>query len=429
MKKSKKILSLLACGAIAASATMGLAACGGDKDNTITVWAPQTQQTLVKKLVDDFLAANPDFGLKVDFGVCGEDNAYAKVSVDPQASADVYGFANDQLMNLKSCGGLSYLSDQMVNKIKETDEAAAVEAGKIGDKYYGYPYAADNGYFMYYDKSVVAEEDTTNLMSVINACKRKHKYFVMQMETDGAWYFGSFFYGAGGKYDLEWDGDELMTATCNFDAKAVDINGTVSDYSIGEIGSRAAMDAVNNKNAAGGFIHGNDTVIEQRLKDKNLGAVITGTWNASKIQEALGNNYAATACPQYTSSLDNHTYRMAPFIGYKLYAVNGFTKHVSESHRLAQYLASETAQQQRFNELQIGPSNLKIQQTEAVKNNVALQALFSQKDFAVVQTSLPDNYWSVLKTYAGDIYAGKITNDNLSTKLADLIKGLNVDNT
>ena len=422
----KRFLALFACCAIAASATLGLTACGS-KDDSITVWAPQTQQTLVRKLVDDFLAENEDFGLKVNVGVCGEDSAYSQVSVDPQASADIYGFANDQLMNLKGCGGLSYLSEAMVAKIKETDDPLAVEAGRIGDKYYGYPYAADNGYFMYYDSSIISEEQSKNVADVIAACKKAHKYFIMQLETDGAWYFGSFFYGAGGKYETEWDGDVLLSAKCNFNDKAVDINGVASDtYTIGQIGAQAGIDVTQNKSNAGGFLHGNDTVIEQRLLANDLGAVITGTWNAAKIQTALGENYAATACPQYTSSLDGRTYRMAPFIGYKMYAVNGYSKHVSESHRLAQYLASETAQQQRFDALQIGPSNKNVQKSDAVKKNVALQALFSQQSYAVIQGPLPDNYWSVLKTFSGDICTGAINSSNLKDKLNDLIKGLNV---
>ncbi len=421
----KQLFALLACGTIAAGATIGLTGCGAG-DNSITVWAPLTQQTLVKKLVNDFLAENEDFGLEVKVDVCGEDNAYAQVSVDPQASADIYGFANDQLMNLKGCGGLSFLSDVMVEKIKSTDDALAVEAGRIGDKYYGYPYAADNGYFMYYDSSVINETQAQNIGDVIAACKKARKYFIMQLETDGAWYFGSFFYGAGGKYDTEWDGDELLSANCNFDEFAVDVNGVASTtYTIGEIGAQAGYDVTHDKNGAGfGFLHGNDSVIEQQLSAGTLGAVITGTWNAAKIQNSLGENYAATACPQYTSSLDGRTYRMAPFIGYKMYAVNGYTKHVSQSHRLAQYLASETAQQQRFDSLQIGPSNLKVQQSDAVKANVALQALFSQKDYAVVQGPLPDTYWSVLKTFSGDICKGAINSENLKAKLDELIKGL-----
>lgn len=420
----KQLIALLACGAISAGATLGLTGCGGG-DNTLTVWAPQTQQTLVQKLVNDFLAENPDFGLEVKIGICGEDNAYANVSVDPQASADVYGFANDQLMNLKGCGGLSMIPDGMVEKIKATDDPLAVEAGKIGDNYYGYPYAADNGYFMYYDKSVVTAEQTKNIKDVIDACKRSHKYFIMQLQTDGAWYFGSFFYGAGGKYETEWDDAELVSAKCNFNEMAVDVNGIKSDtYTIGQIGATAGIDVTQNKSAAGGFLHGNDTVIDQRLKAGDLGAVITGTWNAAIIEEALGENYAAAPCPNYTSRLDGRTYHMAPFIGYKMYAVNSYTKHNREAHLLAQYLASETAQDQRFDALKIGPSNLKVQNSEKVQANVALKALFAQKDYAVVQGPLPDNYWSELKTFAGDICNGTINDGNLNDKLSQLIAGL-----
>ena len=82
----KQLIALLACGAISAGATLGLTGCGGG-DNTLTVWAPQTQQTLVQKLVNDFLAENPDFGLEVKVGICGEDNAYARMSTALQTTS------------------------------------------------------------------------------------------------------------------------------------------------------------------------------------------------------------------------------------------------------------------------------------------------------------------------------------------------------
>lgn len=107
-----------------------------------------------------------------------------------------------------------------------------------------------------------------------------------------------------------------------------------------------------------------------------------------------------------------------------MYAVNSYTKHNREAHLLAQYLASETAQDQRFDALKIGPSNLKVQNSEKVQANVALKALFAQKDYAVVQGPLPDNYWSELKTFAGDICNGTINDGNLNDKLSQLIAGL-----
>lgn len=425
--KKKRIVSLLACGAIVTGAALGLTACKKD-DKSITVWAPQNQQTLVKGLVDDFLAENPDFGLKVKFGVCGEDNAFATVSKDVQASADVYGFANDQLMNLRKAGGLSPLSDKAVEVIKQNNDLNAVNAGKITeggvDKYYGYPYAADNGFFMYYDKSVVSDEASATLEDVMNSCAKQHKYFVMQLAAEGGWYVGSFFYAAGGKYEIKWNGYTLESAGVNFDEKAVDVNGEVStEYSIGQIGGNAVINLVKNTQV---FKSGDNAVIEQLLTSKQLGAAVTGTWNAALFREKLGENYAATKLPTY-KGIDGRNYQMKPFIGYKLFAVNPYTKYASESHRLAAYLASESSQTKRFEALGIGPANLKVQATEAVKNNVALQALFSQREFAVVQDSLPDSYWSTFKAFAADVCNGAINEGNLTAKLKDVVEGLKID--
>ncbi|MDE6104353.1 MAG: hypothetical protein K2G38_01515, partial [Clostridia bacterium] len=122
---------------------------------------------------------------------------------------------------------------------------------------------------------------------------------------------------------------------------------------------------------------------------------------------------------------DGRNYQLKPFIGYKLYAVNPYTKHVSEAHRLASYLANESSQTKRFKALGIGPSNLNVQNTDAVKDSIALQALFSQNDFAIVQESLPDSYWSTFKAFAADVCNGAINSGNLSDSLKTVIDGLN----
>ena len=192
----KQIISLIVGGVLAAGSAMGLAACG-KKDNTLTVWAPNNQQTLLQELINDFKTENPDFGLEIKLGVCGENDAYAQLSKDVEASADIYGFANDQLINLRKAGGVSRIPADTVTKLKQENEVNAVEAGMITeagtDYYYGYPYAADNGFFMYYDKSVVSETQAKTLEGVLEACKAAGKYFLFNMNDQPSWYLGSFF--------------------------------------------------------------------------------------------------------------------------------------------------------------------------------------------------------------------------------------------
>ncbi len=420
----KRILALLACGAVAAGTTMGLTAC--NSESGITVWAPNTQQELVKSLVADFLAENPDFNIPINVGICGENNAYAQMSVDVEASADVYGFANDQLMNLRNAGALARINDTTVAKLKAENDAKSVDAGKIteggNDFYYGYPYAADNGFFLYYDKSVISEEQAKSVDTILEACtKARNKDFLFNMNDQPSWYLGSFYYGVGGEYTMEWDGSVLESAGSNFDQKP-----TGSEYSYGQIATQALIDLRANSH----FVSCNDTIIAQELSADSFGACISGTWNAKVIKEKLGENYAVTKCPTFSSSLTpGEQYQMKPFIGYKLFGVNPYSKHLNEAHQLAAYLSSEAAQVKRFTDCGIGPSNLNAQQNESVKADAALNALWSQLEFAKLQESLPDSYWTAFDAIGSDIYGGKgeTTAAARDKLVSTLISGLKVE--
>lgn len=422
--KKKRLVSLLACGIIAASSTIGLTACNSDKG--ITVWAPSSQQDFVKALVADFKAENPDITFDIKVGICGENNAYAQMSVDVEASADVYGFANDQLMNLRNAGAIARINDATVTKLKEDNDPQAVDAGKITengvDGYYGYPYAADNGFFLYYNKSIISEEQAKSVNSIIKACGRTHN-FLFNMNDQPSWYLGSFFYGVGGDYKMEWDGSVLTSAGSDFDH-----NPEGSDYTYGQIAAQALIDL---RAKSPVFVSSNDTVIDQTLSAGTFGAAISGTWKAKDIKEALGDDYGVTKCPTFTSSLTgDKEYQMVPFIGYKLYGVNPYSKHLNEAHKLAAYLTSESAQLKRFEQCGIGPANLKVQLNTSIQQDLALNALWSQKSFAKVQESLPDSYWSAFDTIGADIYGGEGKTDatNRDKYVNALISGLKEEN-
>ena len=418
--KKKRIVSLVACGVMVAGAALGLSAC--KKEEKLTIWASQTQQQLVKDLMQDFLNENPDFKLKLEYGVIGEDNAFAQVSKDVEASADVFGYANDQVMNLVNAGALACLGTSMVDKLKAENEVSAVEAGKLGEGYYGYPYAADNGFFLQYDASVVSEEQAKTLDGVLEACEANNKVLLMRLEGQSSWYIGSFFYAAGGKYNIDWAGQTMAKAESNFGDYAVDINGeTSTQYTIGQVGGQALVDLASHKK---GFVTGDDSVIDKRLDAGNLGAVITGTWKAKKIQESFGDNYRAAVMPKYTSSLDGRDYQIKPFIGYKLYGVNRNSKHLTEAHQVAAYLTSEKAQQKRYEVLGTGPSNNAVAASDAIKNDVVLKVINAQKSFSIPQTPLPSEYFSALDAFGTDVYNGGTTSANLKDKLDKLISGI-----
>lgn len=390
----KRIASLIMGGALAAAGVVGFTGCGGsDDDNSkkggkLTLWGPSAQQVSLQEMVDQFLDENPDFGLEIELGVAGEGDAYGMMSNDVKSGADVFAYANDQLVNLYSIGALAKLTDSTVQTLKADNIEDAVNAGKIGNDYYGYPYAADNGFFMYYDSSIINEN--MSLEEVLDACTANGKYFIYQLAT--GWYAGSFIYGVGGEYIANYSGSSVSNIVCNFDEKAPG-----SDYTYGELGGQALIDL--RKHDA--LVDGDDTKISEYLQNNRLGACITGTWNAGVIEQYLGQNYAATVLPKWTSTLDGKTYDWKSFAGYKLYGVNSFSAHLPEAHQLAAFLSSAAMQEKRFDDSAIGPSNKAVADLDKVQDNVAIAAINKQFDTnSVIQASMPGSYWTEMESFA-----------------------------
>ena len=381
--------------ALVAGAAVGFAGCG-DKGGTITLWGPSAQQESLQEMVNLFLEKNPDYGLEIKLGIAGEGDAYSMMSNDPQSGADVFAFANDQIANLYSLGALARLGDSAVTDLKSANTEDSVNAGKIGDGYYGYPYAADNGFFMYYDKSVVSEEQAKTLQGVMDACAAaaansgKSKYFIYQLTT--GWYAGSFIYGAVGKYEVTYSGSSVSDIECNFDEKMPG-----SDYTYGEVGGQQLIDIKEYP----AFVDGDDAVISSYLSGGRLGACITGTWNAGLIESYLGENYAATVLPTWESKLTHETYAWKSFAGYKLYGVNAFSKNLSKAHQLAAFLSGKDMQEKRFDDSAIGPSNKDVAAMEKVKNNIAISTITKQiAENSVIQTAMPGSYWTEMESFA-----------------------------
>ena len=160
----KKLLILLATLLLATS----LIACTAEepvvevKDVTLKVWGSQEDQAMLGEMVEAFKAANTGVNWTIELGVVGEPDARTKYLEDPEAAADVFAFPNDQVMDLVNAGALYEVT---INKdaIVAANIQSAVDAATVDGKLYGYPMTADNGYFMYYDKSVFSEEDVKSL--------------------------------------------------------------------------------------------------------------------------------------------------------------------------------------------------------------------------------------------------------------------------
>ncbi|MBF1094754.1 MAG: extracellular solute-binding protein, partial [Solobacterium sp.] len=158
--KSTKLASL---GLAALMGISVLAGCGSKKESnttasdskevTLTVWTPSEDQSeeqgnWLKKQLDAFQEAHPEWKLTFNTGVCPEGDAKTLVAADPSAAADVYMFANDQIPDLLKANAIAELGGSAVEAIKKNNSDITVDTVTYENSVYGVPFTA-NTWFMY----------------------------------------------------------------------------------------------------------------------------------------------------------------------------------------------------------------------------------------------------------------------------------------
>ena len=269
----KRILALLACGALAASAVTGMAACTKDSGIELTVWASAAQQETFTQMAEEFKKANPDKKYNIKIGIGEEDMAFSNVGKDPIAAADVYCYSNDQLYPLLRVGALarvggSYLDGVKADNSEESVKSGSVKWGTEEEKVYGYPYASDNGYFMYYDKSVVSDEQAGSLEQIIAACEGANKKIGWALDVP--WYTAGWFFTFGGSYSVEYNDKYVET---NIEIDFDNENGVKASKAIKKLTSSKAFAGKQTDN--GKIITGFTT--------KSMAVAVSGTWKAKRI--------------------------------------------------------------------------------------------------------------------------------------------------
>ena len=144
-----------------------------DDKGEIKLWVADNTVDFTKAQVDKFLEANPNYkGFSVTIEAVGEGDAATNMITDVTAGADIYGFAQDQLARLVSAGAIAPVN-ACADWIKENNDAGAAGAATIGGTTYAFPITSDNGYFLYYDKSVISDPST--LEGILADCEKAGK--------------------------------------------------------------------------------------------------------------------------------------------------------------------------------------------------------------------------------------------------------------
>ncbi len=355
----------------------------------IKVWVADAAVDFTNEQIKKFQEAHPEMsGYTFTVEATGEGDAAGNMITDVEAGADIYGFAQDQIARLVSAGALEEVEPSNAEAIKAQNDAGAVGAATVGNTLYAYPLTSDNGYFLYYDKSVVT--DPSSLEKIVADCEAAGKNFYF--EINSGWYQTAFFFGTGA--ELTYDTDDAGNFTkCN--------STYASDA--GVVALKEIIELSQSKSFQNGSSVSNAT---------NCAAIVDGTWDSEAAKEMFGDNYACAKLPSFEGS-DGKTYQLSGFGGFKLLGVKPQEDELKLAvcDALAAYLSSEEVQLARFETIGWGPSNLNAQQSDAVKADIALSALADQLQYTIPQGQYPGDYWSLATSLGDSVISGEIKAD------------------
>lgn len=369
----KKMVAIILALVLCCTALSALA-----EDVTLKVWDGQEDQELLKELCEAYAAAHPENNYTFQYGVVGTADATARYLEDPAAAADVFVYPDDQLIRLAQADAL-YEVTRNHDEIVAANSIGSVNAATYQGQLLGYPMTADNGYFLFYDKSVLTEEDVKTLDGILAAAEKAGKQF--NFDVANGWYLASFFLGNGCIITLDEAGNQI----CDFNS---------------EKGLEAAQ-AVAAMCAHPAFLPGDQNILTGTIGD-SVCAGVCGTWVADAIKERLGDNYAAVKLPTFT--VNGEQVQMGSFGGCKILGVNTQSANPVEAMNLAEFLTSEECQIRRFEARGYGPSNISAAQSEAIASDPALSALAAQSDYAVTQLIIGD-FWTPATAFGNELIA------------------------
>ncbi len=404
------VKGVLAAGTLATA--MLLTGCGSTKSLApatvkLSVWCDERNHSLINEIITDFKEEYEGEAL-FDITVSDESELTCKETVlaNPEAAADVFTFADDQLEEMWRAGALLEITENTESIIAANggEDSGACRAAMREGKLFGYPETAGNGYFLFYNSAYFTEEDIRSLDTILDICAANNKKMVMDFNS--GWYIYSFFRGVGLELGCNEDG---VTNYCNWNATDTAYKGV----DVAEAMLRIA--------AHKGFKSCNDAQFIEGLKDGSIIAGINGAWNVTYVEPAFGENYAAAMLPCYTVCGDE--VQMCSFLGYKLVGVNAYSQNPDWAMKLAEKITSEEYQIKRFEAVGECPSNIYAADSKAVQAAPAIAALSRQSQYGYTQ-NVANTFWDPSAIFGITIAGGNPDNQDLQTLLDTMVDGI-----
>lgn len=375
----------------------------GNQKIELVVWGAEEDKELMTQIIQSFQAnyqGQADF--QISFEVQGESQCKDVLLGGLEEGADIFTFADDQVNALAAAGALDPIEN--ADEIRSKNLSSAVEAATVNNQLYAYPLTADNGYFLYYNKQYISEEQVKTLDGILDAAAASGKQFTMDWSS--AWYVYSFFGNTNLQVGLNDDG---ITNYCTWNRTDGDIRGI--DV------ARAMLRIAESP----GFASCTDEEFLKGVKDGSVIAGVSGVWNSVAVKEVWGENTGAAKLPTYSCS--GSQIQMASFSGCKLIGVNAYSEYPEWAARLAEWITDEENQRLRFEMRGQGPSNIAVADSAEIKQSPAITALLEQSEFSQLQR-IGGKFWDPVSKFAENMAAGNPSGRDLQDQLDELAEGV-----
>ena len=375
----------------------------GPQKVELVVWGAEEDTELMNQIIEGFQTnyqGEADF--HISFEVQGESQCKDVLLGGLEDGADVFTFADDQLSALAAAGAVEPIGN--ADEVGGKNLSSTVEAATINNQLYAYPLTADNGYFLYYNKQYITEEEVKTLDGILEAAAANGKLFTMDWSS--AWYVYSFFGNTGLQVGLNDDG---ITNYCTWNQADGEIRGVDVAQAMLRIAGNPGFNSCTDEE----FLSG--------VKDGSVIAGVSGVWNSVAVREAWGKNAGAAKLPTY--SCNGRQIQMASFSGCKLIGVNAYSEHPEWAARLAEWITDEENQRLRFEMRGQGPSNIAVADSEEIKQSAAIAALLEQSEYSQLQR-VGGKFWDPVSKFAGNMAAGNPSGQNLQEQLDEMAEGI-----
>ena len=366
-------------------------------DVSLKVWCPQNQvdTKIMEQQQAAFAEEHPEWNITWTTEIVGEDKAQESILKDVGAAADVYFFANDQLSQLVEAGAIARLGGEAEKMVNETVAESVKSTVCIDDAVYGIPFT-HNTFFMYYDRSILSDDDISSLEKIM-AKETADNVYNFYFESAGGWKLGAFYYGAGLNV-FGPNGDDLSAG--------VDWNNET-----GVAVTNYLIDLINNPKCA----YDGEIAVSELIADHRLGAWFDGAWNYDMYKEALGDDLGLAVIPTFNP--DGNDYQLKSFYGSKCIGVNAQSQNMAAAVAFATFLGNTENQILRYQLSAQIPANIEASESAEVKADPLAFVIVQEANTASV--AQPTNsvfgtrYWTYANAIPTEIRSGEINKDNV----------------